>query len=339
MASGAVPAVSGAFDLAEPWLPKFPLAASARFASGGGAVARHMGVELRQHGLEYRDVEPAPEFMSADDALRFGYGFHSARFGTLQTSRQLLQLAQRAFLGTASRSGIWKAPHGRWVDAFRPTTEDQGFGSAEEVLAMRQSHLAAVRQLFLTTDVLLFTLGLSAAWEDVTDGLVYPSWPGKLDSEFIPQKYRLRQLAVTEIQVDLEEFMQLVRSYNPDMRMILSISPLTEPTHASDDPRLRATAQSQAILQAAATALRDSNDAVDFFPSVGRGTRAENEPAQTSQDIARAICHAMAVHVQAPRIAARRSTDMSRILVPGEPFRMDDFCDYMMLAHLGSSVG
>ena len=65
--------------------------------------------------------------------------------------RQALQLFQRAFGSFHPQETAW-ARGGRFVEAFRPQIEPDGFASAAEVAAEAERHLARVRDVFANAD-------------------------------------------------------------------------------------------------------------------------------------------------------------------------------------------
>ena len=338
---------AGGFDIADRLTPKLSFAASTRFAAGGGCLAQHIGREFKHRGLTCLDVEPAPDFMSADEAAAFGYGVHSARYGNISTSRQLLQLIQRAFFDAVPREGLWQTADGRWVDAFRPTIEKGGFGSPEEVLAMRETHLDAVRKLFLQTDVFIFALDLTETWENISDGFVYPMRPGTVGGEFDPQKYRLRDLTTSDVVADLDEFIRLTHKFNPDFRMVLTVSPALQTAVASVDHLVMATMQSTAVLHAAATAIAEKHEIVDYFPthelfsspdSLDESFEPDLKTARP-EELAHRLGELISAHVQASPMTAALPQQPAPAVTQDMRHRDDVLCDYVILAQLGSSGG
>ena len=63
--------------------------------------------------------------------------------------------------------------------------------SVEELTEDRSRHLAAVRQMFETLDVFVFTLGLTESWEHVPDGAALPLAPG-LPAAFAGERRPIR---------------------------------------------------------------------------------------------------------------------------------------------------
>jgi hypothetical protein len=244
---------------------KWPLNDS-RIATAGSCFAQHIGRFLRQSGFNFVDVEPAPRALRKDRCLAHGYGMYSARFGNVYTSRQLLQLLQRALGEFTPEEGAW-AKDGGFVDPFRPTIEVSPFGSVDELEASRRDHLAAVARLFEQTDVFVFTLGLTEVWLSKVDGAAFPICPGTHGGSFDPKRHRFVNLQYPAVCKDLEAFMDRARSINPKMRFLYTVSPVPLMATATDQQVLVATSFSKSVLRAVAGHLAQKYAYVDYFPS------------------------------------------------------------------------
>jgi len=253
------------FDIEEVYAPKFDIR-QARVATAGSCFAQHIGRALRNKGLGYLDLEPAPGVLPVQCQGRYGYGLFSARYGNIYTTRQLVQLFDRAFGTFRPVETAWETG-GRWADPFRPTIEPDGFGSEEELAECRSAHFAAVRQLFETLDVLIFTLGLTETWISAIDGAAYPMCPGTAAGTFDPAKYRFVNLGYPKIRNDLEEFIQRIHSINLGAKFLLTVSPVPLTATATANHVISATMYSKSVLRAVAGDLCDTLDCVDYFPS------------------------------------------------------------------------
>lgn len=238
----------------------------AKIATAGSCFAQHIGKALRTRGLQYLDYEPAPEFLSAQDADRFGYGVYSCRYGNLYTVRQLWQLFQEVFGTRKPAIPVWEN-NGRYFDALRPGIEKEGFASADEVLALRASHLRQVKRLFEDLDVFVFTFGLTEAWTAVEDGTTYPVAPGVIAGKYDPEKFRLDNFRYPAIMSDMTAFIHALREINPKAKFILTVSPVSLAATATDEHVLVANTYSKSTLRAVAGDLAAENEGVFYFPS------------------------------------------------------------------------
>ena len=212
-------------DLAELWKP-IRLTRSDRIATAGSCFAQHIGRQLSARGAAFMDCEPAPDaFVSAHEARRFGFGVYSCRYGNIYTSRQLVQLFEECFGKRSPTDVVWER-NGRFFDALRPSVDPVGQDSAETVLRLRERHLAAVRRMFETLDVFVFTLGLTETWLSRCDGTAFPSAPGAIAGSYDPEAHEFGNLRYPDILADLTAFIDGLRAVNPRARVLFTVSPV-----------------------------------------------------------------------------------------------------------------
>jgi hypothetical protein len=245
---------------------KFTIGADDAIATAGSCFAQNVTEYLRKNAFKVMDAEPAPSALSADTARRFGYGIYPARYGNIYTARQLLQLARDAETGFVDKADVWEKD-GRYYDALRPNIEPDGFESSDEVLALRRDHLARVKRLFQEMNVFIFTFGLTEAWVHGASGRVYPTAPGTIAGDYDPKLHKFENFGFDEIRDDFAAFRTLVRKANPDVKIILTVSPVPLTATATDEHVLAATTYSKSVLRAAAGTLANANADVDYFPS------------------------------------------------------------------------
>jgi hypothetical protein len=254
-----------ALDIDNWYTKKFPINGLS-ISTAGSCFAQHIGRELRDKGYEYVDVEPAPDFLRAENHHDYGYGIYSARFGNIYTSRQLLQLVQRSGQLFEPKDSVWEKDGG-YVDAFRPTIEPDPFERVEDVLESRQSHLAAIERMFKLSNVFIFTMGLTEAWMSNDDGAVYPVAPGVSGGTYDATRYAFKNLSYPEILEDMEEFIRLVRGLNDKLKIILTVSPVPLMATASSNNVVVASSYSKSVLRSVAGYLSEKYDFLDYFPS------------------------------------------------------------------------
>ena len=117
------------------------------------------------------------------------------------------------------------------------------------------------------TDLFVFTLGLTEAWECVADDVVLPTCPGTVGGTFDAAKYQFKNFSFLEPLTDMNRFIEIACARNPAMKFLFTVSPVPLTATASDQHVLVATMQSKSILRAVAAELYDSHDCVDYFPS------------------------------------------------------------------------
>ena len=245
---------------------KVALDRGTKIATAGSCFAQHIGRALRARGFTVLDAEPAPEGLDAKVAERFGYGIYSARYGNIYTVRQFVQLVSEALGWTIPAASVWEKD-GRYYDAMRPSVEPDGLRSAELVALHRERHLAAVRSLLEEADVLVFTLGLTEVWMHAESRTVYPTAPGTLAGSFDPEVFAFANFGYEEVRRDFIKLRRLLRQFNPNIRIILTVSPVPLTATATDNHVLVATTYSKSVLRTVAGSVAAQFDDVDYFPS------------------------------------------------------------------------
>jgi hypothetical protein len=248
------------------WTPKFPITADDRIATFGSCFAQHFSAALIERGYRWFDAELAPVIFDDQLCRSFGYGIFSARTGNIYTAASLLQWLTWTFDPAQVPKEVWQE-QGRWFDPFRPTIEPDGFANEAEVLAARNQTLSALYDLVHRTDVFVFTLGLTEAWANKRHGYVYPMCPGTAAGDFDPTVHGFVNFTFSQIREHMDEAINLLRTHNPDIRILLTVSPVPLTATASGRHVLLATTHSKAVLRAVAGEIADGYNLVDYFPS------------------------------------------------------------------------
>lgn len=245
---------------------KFEIEQSDSVATAGSCFAQHIATNLRRNGYSVVDTEPAPRAMSTQTAESFGFGIYSARFGNIYYVRQLLQLVREAYEEFEPQNWIWTKA-GRYFDALRPSVEPSGLNSVEEVKKHRHQHLAAVRKMLSQASVLVYTFGLTEGWVDKASGTVFPTAPGTICGDFDPDEFSFENFTYQDMVSDFEKLRRIIQRHNPDIKFLLTVSPVALAATATNDHVLVATTYSKAVLRAAAGDLASRYDDVAYFPS------------------------------------------------------------------------
>ncbi len=263
---------------------KFRIGANDLVSTAGSCFAQHVARALVRNGLQYQITETPPPGTTAEQAARRNFGVFSARYGNIYTPKQLMQLIARAYGQFTPIDAAWKRSDGKLVDPFRPEIEPDGFVTKTEVLASRDEHLASVRRMLETTDVFVFTMGLTEGWRRKADGAVFPLAPGVVAGE-MTDDYEFVNYNAAEVVADVRAAFEAVTRINPRCRFILTVSPV--PLVATFERRhvLTATTYSKSVLRAAASEIAASGDNVDYFPSYEIITGAFNRGAYFAEDL------------------------------------------------------
>ena len=237
-----------------------------KVATMGSCFAQHMAKYIAKSGLNYYVAEPPPEGMSSESSKEEGYGVFSARYGNVYTVRQALQLFDRAFGEFTPSNLVWTRDE-IFLDPFRPQINVSGFDSEDLMLDSRVKHLSCVKNMFLESDWLVFTLGLTEAWRLIEDGAILPTAPGVIGGEYDPKYYEFVNFSVSEVVTDLKEFIRKVRLVNKDIKIILSVSPVPLIATYENHHVLVSTVYSKSVLRVACEEIEKAFQKIYYFPS------------------------------------------------------------------------
>jgi len=260
-------AEAGLWGLSGLWASRWTLPGDARFSTFGSCFAQHISRALIARKIGWLDAEPAPGRTPAAVAQAFNYGVFSARTGNIYTAAQLLAHVRMASGALDPRvPEVWEEG-GRHYDSLRPAIEPNGFQSQDEALVSRVSMVRAFRRAITDADVFVFTLGLTEGWENAETGQPYPLCPGTAAGRFDPARHVFRNYGFVEIRAALDEAYTLMRGLNPDLKILITVSPVPLTATASGRHVLVATTYSKSVLRAVAGEIAAADPAVDYFPS------------------------------------------------------------------------
>ena len=291
------------FALAPGPSERFTIARDARVATAGSCFAQHVARALTEAGFGHYLAETAPEGLAPDLAADRQYGTYSARYGNVYTARQLLQLFDRAYGTYAPALAAWTRPDGRLVDPFRAGIEPDGFPDPEALEAARATHLAAVRAMFETLDVFVFTLGLTEGWMHRPDGAMLPVAPGVIGGSFDPETYAFVNARAGDVRDDMLAFLARLFAVNPSARVILTVSPVPLIATYADRHVLVSNTYSKAALRVAAEEIVAAEPRAVYFPAYEIVTSTANAGRYYADDLRSvtpvAVAHVMRVFLEA----------------------------------------
>jgi hypothetical protein len=261
---------------------RFTIDRATKIASAGSCFAQRIAQELSGRGFTYVRTEDDCDF--------------SARYGNIYTTRQLAQLLERATGAFVPSDDVWTNPQGLYIDPFRARAVPEGFTSVEALHADRRQHLEAVLRTIETAEVFIFTLGLTETWISAIDGAAYSAPPGYGSGQYDPQKHLFHNSDVAENVAYLERFLELAYRINPDLRVLLSVSPVPLALTYERANVLSATTYSKSVLRVAAEVIRRRYPQVDYVASYEIVTNTGNGSAYFSDD-RRNVSDAAVAHV------------------------------------------
>ncbi|WP_422033357.1 GSCFA domain-containing protein [Roseovarius sp.] len=253
----------------ELWHPKFELSQEDLVLTAGSCFAQHIGRALRQKRYNWFIAEPGPKASSQAERKRnqrFGYDVFSFRTGNIYTAALLKQWLKWAIDPSSQSTEVWH-DDGAIFDPMRPAIEPDGFETMDSFLASREATLTAMRDGIRQAQVFVFTMGLTEGWENAETGDPYAMCPGTLAGEFDREKHVFCNYTHARIKQDFEDVLTLARSINPDIKFLLTVSPVPLTATASGDHVLCASMASKSTLRSVAHELRSEHEFVDYFPS------------------------------------------------------------------------
>lgn len=259
-------AARSVFDIRDVWKPRFPLSPTDVFVTFGSCFAQHIGRALSRRGFSWHSAEPAPEELSSENAKRFNYDIFSARTGNIYTTSILEQWTRWALGVELTPDEFWERD-GRVFDPFRPAIEPNGFASVEEMQTSRGVAVAAFRGCIEKADVFVFTLGLTESWRNRTTGQEYPMCPGTVAGDYDPASHTFENLSFARVSESLDRAMELMKSINPNLKFLLTVSPVPLTATNGGEHVMVATMESKSILRTVAGQIARSRNDTDYFPS------------------------------------------------------------------------
>jgi hypothetical protein len=253
-------------DVAYDPAPKFKFnLAQTSFATAGSCFAQHFGANLVKRGGRLLVTEARHPLIPEDSG--HGYGVFSARYGNIYNSSQLRELVEQSMGRRSPIHEFCQRKDGRWIDAMRPRAVPDGFSSEDEAAVDRRYHLDRVLTLLKDCSVFVFTLGLTESWRNIRQGYSYGICPGVIAGAFDAQQHEFKNLSINDCVNDLNVAFEAIRSLNPNVKILLTVSPVMLMATAESRGVLQSSVVSKSILRAAADECVRNFSYVDYFPS------------------------------------------------------------------------
>jgi len=226
-----------------------------RISSIGSCFAQHVGKWLNAGGYSFNQSKIETGQVS------------SFAFGNLYTPRCLLQWFDIVETESSfDKSSAVYCDGEKYYDLLRPNFNPTGFDSEASLFDARIKAATEMVETIAVTDVLIFTLGLTEAWKDCSD-VFYPSCPGIISGVFDDSCYSFHNFSYEEIRTDLEIIETRLKAINPDIKIILTVSPVPLTATATDKHIMVANQNSKSILRTVAGFLCDNRADFHYFPS------------------------------------------------------------------------
>lgn len=237
--------------------PGFSLNAESRFFCLGSCFARNIEEHLIYRGIEVlskRVVSPKEEWPARANGFLNKFTTHSM----VQELRWLAEPPQDPQEHLLETSKGWRDMH---------LTPGLQASSLERAVERRRWLAAEYFPRIAQADVVVMTLGLNEVWRDSRTGARLNAAPGLWEIKREPGRFTLEVTDVAENVAALEEARSLIKAMNPEMKIIVTVSPVPMGTTFSGRDIAVANTLSKATLRAAADAFQINHDDVDYFPS------------------------------------------------------------------------
>lgn len=259
-------ALKNVLDLDDIWDPKFAIGPEDKVVTFGSCFAQHIGNALKARNYHWYQGEVPPTGMNNDHSRLFGYNLFSARTGNIYTSSLLKQWVEWALQIKPCPPELWEKD-GRIYDPFRPRVEPDGFEDKDEMLHSREQTISSFKSCLTEAKVFVFTLGLTESWINAGESYEYPMCPGTAAGDYSEQDHKFVNHSFKQVMKNMSETIELVLSVNPDIKFLLTVSPVPLTATMSGKHVLIATMESKSILRAVAGQLADNYPYIDYFPS------------------------------------------------------------------------
>jgi len=237
-----------------------------KIATAGSCFAQHISRHLKMDGNSvYITETPHPLLPPESDEFK-SYALFSARYGNIYTARQCIELFLQAF-ELIPMTEDFCIDKERIYDLLRPNAVPLGFTSLPEARSDRQYHLKCLRRMFETSDVFIFTLGLTEAWFNQKNYHTYPVCPGTAKGTFDPRQHTFYNFKHSEVLAAMEHLIERLAGVNPRLKIILTVSPVSLVATRTSSNVLLASSYSKSVLRAVCGELHEKYPQVQYFPS------------------------------------------------------------------------
>ena len=245
-----------------------------KIGSAGSCFAFEIAEVLQSEGFAYPYYEDENKHSKSIVKIphqqelreRKGNQFHlfNADYGVIYNSLSLYQLAEKAFLSTKHEKICLKIKEDLYIDPFR---EKILFKSFENYLVEYEMHAQALAKCFSDIEVFLFTMGLNECWRMRTTGRAISRNPRGGTAMNALIKHDI--LTVQDNIFAIENFYKLIKAYNKDFKLILTVSPIPFLATGRGDTQhvVEANHHSKSVLNVAARELEKNNPDIFYLPS------------------------------------------------------------------------
>jgi len=187
----------------------------------------------------------------------------SANWGrvyTIPNLRQIIEYSVTDIPATVVESD------GKFIDPTREKSIGY-FQTREEALEKIAIHRALSSQVFKTAKVLVITLGQNEAWEEGETGLVWGTIPPGDLRKTQGERFRPVMFDYATCRTQLKEAITLLRSVNPELQIILTVSPVAAYATFTSNDVITQSMEGKCMLRTIAGEISRELKEIYYFPS------------------------------------------------------------------------
>jgi GSCFA family len=237
--------------------PSFTFARGEKIFTVGSCFARHTEAQLQTLGFDLPTLDfSIPGWPGWPNGFLNKYVPHAIlnEFNWALDPDSAFPFAD-AFLEV--EPGLWQDPHGHYPSP----------APFAEVIRRREMSLAATRQL-AESRILIVTLGLIEAWWDEHLGIYLNTRPPQSWIRRSPTRFRFHLLSYDDVIEALDRIFECLRKHgHPDLRIVLTVSPVPITSTYTENDVLTANMYSKSVLRTAAEEFVRWHTEIDYFPS------------------------------------------------------------------------
>jgi hypothetical protein len=247
--------------------PKFQLTKNLKISTAGSCFAQHISQHLSKLGIKTYKAELPPTFLKSDHAELATFDIYSARYGNIYTTKQLRDLIDQSIGIRPQINDIHQNDDGSFTDMLRPSFTTIKYTKHSDLIELRSHHLSCVKEIIYKSDVFIYTLGLTEAWENSKEDYVYPVCPGTAGGNYDDSLHKYVNYEFEDVQSDLKYSIEKLRECNPKIKIILTVSPIPLAATFENKNVAVSTCLSKSVLRSVAEWAKNKYDFVDYFPS------------------------------------------------------------------------
>lgn len=248
------------------WNSKFSITSNSKIVSFGSCFAQHISNFLKQSGYNWLCTEDLPQRVPDELAKSFGYRVFSCRTGNIYTPKMLNQWTSWSIKEAEVTLPIIQKGK-KFLDPIRPTIESEGFKSPDEMKELRDFSFNCFYNAIHQADVFVFTLGLTESWRSKRTKEEYSICPLALGLDGISEEIEFYNHNIESTCSELHQAIDKINLINPNINIILTVSPVPLIATQTDRHVLMATMESKMILREACSRAMANFKNVDYFPS------------------------------------------------------------------------